>query len=211
MKTNSIIISEKKKVLKYSPKNDAFKWELNFKHRVTGISRIDDYVFVTTSSNWGKQSTNLIYFESGEILWTKDEIFYSIHIIDDLIIYANKTKHFCGINLKTGVNIFSTKSPFKWWATPKTMLLNRQFYLYTSNKVFLLNLKNGSISESKLPNKLDPKEISLVLDEFQININNLPSANGGGDAHAFIGDASGGDVGGGDAGVGGDAGGGGDA
>ena len=84
MKTNSIIISEKKKVLKYNPKNDAFEWELNFNHRVTGISRIDDYVFVTTSSNWGKQSTNLIYFESGEKLWTKDEIFYSIHIIDTI-------------------------------------------------------------------------------------------------------------------------------
>lgn len=62
MKTNSIIISEKKKVLKYSPKNDAFEWELNFNHRVTGISRIDDYVFVTTSSNWGKTIYKLNLF-----------------------------------------------------------------------------------------------------------------------------------------------------
>jgi hypothetical protein len=44
--------------------------------------------------------------------------------------------------------------------------------------------------------------MSLVLDEFQININNLPSA--GGDAHVYMGDAGGADAGGGDAGGGGD-------
>ena len=44
--------------------------------------------------------------------------------------------------------------------------------------------------------------MSLVLDEFQININNLPSAGGG--AHVYMGDAGGADAGGGDAGGGGD-------
>ena len=205
MKTNSILISEKKKILKYNPKNDIYEWELNFEHRVTGISRIEDYVFVTTSSNWGLQSTNLIYFDSGEKLWTKNEVFYSVHIVGDKLVYANKTKYFCGIKLKTGQNIFNIRSPFKWWTTPKTMLLNGRFYLYSSKLVFLLNLENGSISESKLPNKLNLKEINFVLDEFQININNLPSA--GGDAHVFIGDAGGVGDGGVDAG-GGDAGGG---
>ena len=39
-------------------------------------------------------------------------------------------------------------------------------------------MKNGSLSESRLPKKIDPKLVSLVLDEFQININNLPSAGG---------------------------------
>jgi hypothetical protein len=82
------------------------------------------------------------------------------------------------------------------------MLLNGKFYLYTSKQVFLLNLENGSVSESKLPNKLNLKEINLVLDEFQININNLPSA--GSDAHVYMGDAGVADGGGGDAGGGGD-------
>jgi hypothetical protein len=201
MKTSSILISEKKKVFKYNPENDVFEWKLDFKQKVSAISRIEDYVFVTTSSNWGVQSTNLINFDSGEKLWTKDEVFYSVHIISDVLIYANKNKNYCGINLKTGKNIFSIGSPFKWWSTPKTMLLNGKFYLYTSKQVFLLNLENGSVSESKLPNKLNLKEISLVLDEFQININNLPSA--GGDAHVYMGDSGVADGGGGDAGGGG--------
>ena len=202
MKTSSILISEKKKVFKYDPENDVFEWKLDFKHKVSAISRIEDYVFVTTSSNWGVQSTNLIDFDSGEKLWIKDEIFYSVHIISDVLIYSNKNKYYCGINLKTGENIFSIKSPFKWWFSPKTILLNGRFYLYTSKQVFLLNLENGSVSESSLPNKLNPKEMSLVLDEFQININNLPSA--GGDAHVYMSDAGGADAGGGDAGGGGD-------
>jgi len=46
--------------------------------------------------------------------------------------------------------------------------------------------------------------MNLVLDEFQININNLPSSDSG---HMIMGDSGGGDSGGGDSG-GGDAGGG---
>jgi len=204
MKSNSILISEKKKVLKYNPKNDIFEWKLDLEYEVSGISRIDDHVFVTTSSIWGIQSTNLICFDSGEKLWTKDEVFYSVHIVSDTLIYKNKNKYYSGINMKTGENVFSIKSPFKWWSTPKTMLLNGRFYLYNSKQVFLLNLENGLISESKLPNKLNLKEMNLVLDEFQININNLPSNDSG---HMIMGDSGGGDSGGGDSG-GGDAGGG---
>ena len=29
--------------------------------------------------------------------------------------------------------------------------------------------------ETKLPNKINPKELGIVLDEFQININSIPS------------------------------------
>jgi len=47
--------------------------------------------------------------------------------------------------------------------------------------------------------------VGFVLDEFQININNIPSSDSG---HMILGDAAGADIGGGDAG-GGDAGGGG--
>jgi len=83
----------------------------------------------------------------------------------------------------------------------KAILLNNKYYIYNSKKVYTLNLTNGKLSESRLPNKIDPKEIGLVLDEFQININNLPSA--GGDYGAmYVGDVGGGDAGGGDSGGG---------
>ncbi|MGB1971208.1 MAG: hypothetical protein ACPHSE_01815 [Flavobacteriaceae bacterium] len=201
MKSNSILISEKKKVLKYCPQKDVYQWEVDIEFKVTGISRIDDYVFVTSSSNWGVQMTSLIDFSNGQILWTINDIFYSVHIIDDLLIYTCKSKYYTGINIKTGVKQFSTKSPFKWWVSPKSMLLNGSFYLYSSKKVFLLNRTNGTVSESKLPHKLKLKEMNFVLDEFQININHIPSA--GGDAQ-YYGDV-GGDAGGGDAGGGGEA------
>ena len=84
-------------------------------------------------------------------------------------------------------------------------LLQKQFYLIINtisiiqkNDVYTLNLTNGKLSESRLPNKINPKEIGLVLDEFQININNLPSA-GGDDGAMYVGDVGGGDAGGGDA------------
>lgn len=200
MKTTSILFSVNKKIFKYSSKNDTYEWELEFDYRVYGISRIDNHVFVTTYSNWGKQFTNLVDFNTGKLLWTMNEIFYSVHIVDEVLIYVNKKKYFTGINLKTGEGIFSVKSPIKF-TTGKSILLNGKFYIYSSRKTFLLDIKNGKTSESKLPYKLNPKEMGIVLDEFQININNLPSA--GGDAsYAFIGDAGGGDAGGGDAGGG---------
>jgi hypothetical protein len=40
MKTSSILISEKKKVFKYNPENDVFEWKLDFKQKVSAISRI---------------------------------------------------------------------------------------------------------------------------------------------------------------------------
>ena len=198
MKTTSILFSENKKVIKYNSKNDLYEWKLDFDYRVYGISRIDDYVFVTTYSNWGKQFTSLVDFNTGEILWTRNEVFYSVHFVDDLLLYMNKKKHYVGINLKTGEDIFSAKSPFKF-TTAKAILLNGKFYIYSSRKTFLLDLKNGRTTASKLPHKLNPWEMGIVLDEFQININNLPSA--GGD-FAYMGDAGGGDAGGGDAGGG---------
>ena len=83
----------------------------------------------------------------------------------------------------------------------KAILLNNKYYIYNSKKVYTLNLTNGKLSESRLPNKINPKEIGLVLDEFQINTNNLPSA-GGDDGAMYVGDVGGGDAGGSDSGGG---------
>ena len=161
MKSNAILFSEKKRVIKYTPADNEIRWEIDFDYNVYGISRIENHVFVSTLSNWGSAYTSLIDFETGEKLWTIDEAIYSIHIVEGLLIF-----------------------------------------IYSSKKTYQLNLKNGELSESKLPNKLNPKEIGIVIDEFQININNLPTS-GGGDALILTGDLGGGDFGGGDAGGGG--------
>ena len=68
-------------------------------------------------------------------------------------------------------------------------------------------MDNGKLTESKLPERLNAKELisGFILDEFQINVNNIPSSDSG---HMIMGDTAGADIGVGDAG-GGDAGGGG--
>lgn len=198
----SILFTEKKKVVKFNPKENKYDWEIDFKYRVSGLSRIEDYVFVTTYSNWGKPFTHLIDFDKGKILWEVEDIFYSVHIIENTLIYYNKKKYFTAINIASGEKIFFVKSPFKW-TSPKAILLNGNFYIYSSKNTYVVNLKNGAFSESRLPDKFDPKEVGLVLDEFQININNLPSAGGDyGGAHMV--DGGGSDTGGGDGGGGGE-------
>ena len=65
-------------------------------------------------------------------------------------------------------------------------------------------MSNGRMRETDLPIGLNNKYISHIVDEFQININSMPSSDSG---YVFIGDAGGGgDIAGGDAGGGGDAG-----
>ena len=54
MKSNSILFSEKNLMFKYNTKNDNYEWDLEFEYNVYGIVRIDNYVFVTTYSNWGE-------------------------------------------------------------------------------------------------------------------------------------------------------------
>ena len=198
--SDHILFSEKKKVVKYNSKDNSYEWALDFKYNIVGLSRVDDYVFVTTNSNWGKQFSHIIDYKKGKILWETDNVFYSVHILVKTIVFSNKKKFFTGVNIDSGKEIFSVKSPFRW-SSGKVILLNDKYYIYNSKKVYTLNLTNGKLSESRLPNKIDPKEIGLVLDEFQININNLPSA-GGDYGAAYVGDVAGGDAGGGDGGGG---------
>ena len=85
--------------------------------------------------------------------------------------------------------------------------MNGKFYLFSSKTIYLLNIDNGKLTESKFPDRLNAKDLTVgfILDEFQININNIPSSDSG---HMIMSDTGGGDAGVGDAG-GGDAGGGG--
>ncbi len=109
------------------------------------------------------------------------------------MIFKNRTNKFTAIDINSGIEKFSLKSPFRW-STPKTFLLNGKFYLFSSKTIYLLNLDNGKLTESKLPDRLDAKDLTagFVLDEFQININNIPSSDSG---HMIMGDAGGGDSG----------------
>ena len=113
-------------------------------------------MFITTKSFWGKLFTYLVDFNSGKKIWTIDEIFYSIHIIEDILVYTSNKKVYNGLNIKTDENIFSTESPFRW-STPKVILLKEIFYIFTTKKAYILNLNNGDLVESKLPNNLNPK------------------------------------------------------
>ncbi len=210
MKSNSVLFTKKKSLFKYNGPNDSIDWEVDFDKNITGISRVDDYVFVTKKNNWGiSNSTSLIDFNSGKKLWDLKKIFYSIYIIDDTLIFKNSVNKFTAIDINSGLEKFSLKSPFTW-STPKTFLLNGKFYIFSSKTVYLLNIDNGKLTESKFPDRLNAKDLTVgfVLDEFQININNIPSSDSG---HMIMGDAAGADIGGGDAGDagGGDAGGGG--
>ena len=174
MKSNSILFSEKDVLFKYNTKNDNYEWDLEFEYNVYGIVRIDNYVFVTTYSNWGKMFTSLVDFTTGEKIWTKEIYLYSIHIIDGLLIYVNKKKKYCGLELLTGNEIFSTKSPFRW-STPKAIVFESNFYLHTKKETQRLNLKSGGFVKTKFPPKIQTRDLGIVLDQFQININNIPA------------------------------------
>ena len=207
MKSNSVLFTKEKSIIKYNGSNDSIDWKVDFDKHISGISRVDDYVFVTKKNNWGViNSTSLIDFKSGKKLWDLKEIFHSIHIIKDVLIFKNSLNKFSAIDINSGIEKFSLKSPFRW-STSKTFLLNGKFYLFSSKTIYLLNIDNGKLTESKLPERLNAKELisGFILDEFQININNIPSSDSG---HMIMGDTAGADIGVGDAG-GGDAGGGG--
>jgi len=201
MKSNSVLFTKEKSIIKYNGSNDSIDWKVDFDKHISGISRVDNYVFVT-KKNWGiSNSTSLIDFKSGKNLWDIKKIFYSIHIIKNVLIFKNSTNKFTAIDINSGIEKFSLKSPFKW-STTKTFLLNGKFYLFSSKTIYLLNIDNGKLTESKFPDRLNAKDLTVgyILDEFQININNIPSSDSG---HIIMGDAGGADIGGGDAGVGG--------
>ena len=88
---------------------------------------------MTTYSNWGKNYTSLLSFETGEKFWEIQNVFYSIHIIENIIIFLDKNKFFNGIDIKTGTEKFKVKSPFTW-TTPKIILIKNTYFIFSSKK-----------------------------------------------------------------------------
>jgi hypothetical protein len=119
----------------------------------------------------------------------------------------DKTKELVSISINTGKENFRVKTGFRW-STPKLAVVDGKVYLFSSKKTNVIDPTTGSIRESRLPSKLDAKEITFILDEFQININTIPTSEAGYVPimdTGFAGDGGhGGDMGGGDGGGGGE-------
>ena len=129
--SNNILFSESKKVVKYNSKDNNYEWVLEFKNTISGLSRVDDYVFVTTTSFWGKQFSHIVDYKHGKILWEIEDVFYSVHILGKTLVFRNKKKLFVGVNIESGKEIFSVESPFRW-SSAKAILLNNKYYIYLS-------------------------------------------------------------------------------
>jgi len=179
MKTNSILISEKRKVFKLNTSSQKVEWDISFEHKIAGISRVNEYVLISTVNNWGKYHTSLLKFNSGKLLWTIDKILYYIHVLEETIIYIDRTKEVVCLLLNSGEEKFRVKMDFKWYESPKMALIENNIYLFSIKSTKVLNLNTGSLSEAKLPANINPKELTFILDEFQIEINTLPSGDAG--------------------------------
>ena len=203
-----IITSEKKELFKYNTRYQKIEWQIPFENKIVGISRIENFVLVLTQ-NWGSLSTSMIDYQTGNVKWKKDKVLYNVHIFNDSIIFIDTTREVVSISLNNGIENFRLKTGFRW-SSPKMALINQKIYLFSKKKTVLLDLKTEALVESKLPSKLDPKQITFVIDEFQMNINTLNSSDSG-FFPIYDAGVEGGDTGGIDFGsAGGDGGGGGD-
>ena len=157
-------------------------------------------LFVTNISKWGiGQYTSLLKFDTGEILWTIKKVFTSV-LITDQYVFSLKGSKLEALSLKTGKEHFIISTTFKWTA-PKLALIGKKLYLYSKKKVLEVNQKNGQLMEVESPKGLDIQSITILVDEFQMNINTMSTPDSG---VYFIGDSGlGGDASGGDGGDGG--------
>ena len=177
-----ILVSEKKEIFKYNSDKHSIEWKFKFDSYVTGVSKVDNFVFVTTSSWWGNSLfTTLIDYSSGQKKWTIKQVLYSIHIHENALILIDTKKEIVSISLETGNENFRVKmNMFSWYEQPRVSIIDKKIYLFSPKKTFQLNETTGSLNESKLPSKLNPKEITFLIDEFQVDINTLPNSDGSG-------------------------------
>ena len=205
---NKIIVSQKKEVFLYNTKLLRKEWSIEIKHKIGGIARFDDLVLISSYNWWGKVFSKFINFTSGEVVLDIEENILSLLIYDDKLYFINKDKEIGCYSIVKKTKIFKVLSSGLWsWdgTPPKIALIDKNIYAFSKRKAFKINLSNGSQSETNLPNGLDNKSISLMLDEFQININTF-SSNSSENSVFIAGDMGGVDVGGGEGG-GGDGGG----
>ncbi|MCH1539106.1 MAG: hypothetical protein L7S43_03935 [Flavobacteriaceae bacterium] len=179
MKSNSILIAEKRKVFRLNTASQKIEWSVSFENKIAGITRVNEFVFISTASNWGKYYTSLLEFNTGKLLWTIDKILYFVHVFEETLIYIDKTKEIVSLSLNSGEEKFRVKMDFKWYESPRMALIENKIYLFSTKRTKVLNCITGSLSESKLPANINPKEVTFIIDEFQIEINTLPSGDAG--------------------------------
>jgi hypothetical protein len=205
---NKIIVSQKKEVFLYDTKLLRKEWSIEIKHKIGGIARFDDLVLISSYNWWGKVFSKFINFSSGKVVLDIEENILSLLIYDDKLYFITKDKEIGCYSIVKKTKIYKVTSTGLWsWDStpPKIALIDKNIYAFSKRKAFKINMSNGAQSETQLPKGLDNKSISLMVDEFQININTFSSSSSG-DSAFIAGDMGGGDAGGGDAG-GGDGGG----
>lgn len=199
--TNNILLAEKMSLSRFDTLTSKIIWAVDLEKMITGITRIDHLIFVTNISKWGiGQYTSLLKFDTGEILWRIKKVFTSV-LITDQYVFSLKGSKLEALSLKTGKEHFIIYTTFKW-ATPKLALIGKKLYLYSKKKVLEVNQKNGQLMEVESPKGLDIQRTTILVDEFQMNINTISTPDSG---LGFIGDygsvgGDGGDGGGGDGG-----------
>ena len=57
MKSNSVLFTKEKSIIKYNGPNDSIDWEVDFDNNIIGISRVDDYISISQ-----KTLTKQLYF-----------------------------------------------------------------------------------------------------------------------------------------------------
>lgn len=201
---NKIIVCQDKEVFLYNTILLRKEWSVEIKHKIGGIARFDKLVLISSYNWWGKVFSKFINFSSGEPVLDIEENILSLLIYDDKLYFINKNKEIGCYSIIRKTKIFKVISTGLWsWdgTPPKIALIDKNIYAFSKRKAFKINLSNGSQSETNLPNGLDNKSISLMLDEFQININTF-SSNSSENSVFIAGDMGGVDVGGGEGGDG---------
>ena len=205
MKTkNNILFAEKMILSRFDTLTSKIIWTIDLEKTITGITRIDDLIFVTNVSKWGmNQYTTLLKFDTGEILWTIKKVFTGV-MITDQYVFSLKGSKLEALTLSNGKEHFNISTTFKW-TTPKLALIGEKLYIYSKKKILEVNQKSGQLIEVTSPKGLDLQNTTCLVDEFQMNINTITTPDSG---MGFIGDTSGVGVDGGGDGGGGDGGGG---
>tara|TARA_X000001036_G_C20651388_1_gene795137 strand:- start:1298 stop:1930 length:633 start_codon:yes stop_codon:yes gene_type:complete len=199
MKTkNNILFAEKMILSRFDTLDSKIIWAVDLEKKITGVTRIDHLIFVTTISKWGiGQYTSLLNFDTGEILWMIKKVFISI-LITDQYVFSLQGSKLEALSVKTGKEHFIISTTFKW-TSPKLALIGERLYLYSKKKVLEVNQKNGQLMEVKSPKGIDLQSTTCLVDEFQMSINTITTPDSGvgfvGDMGGLGGDASGGDGG----------------
>ena len=133
---NNVLFAEKMILSRFDTFTYKIIWTIDLEKTITGITRIDDLIFVTNVSKWGMgQYTTLLKFDTGEILWTIKKVFTSV-MMTDQYIFSLKGSKLEALSLRNGKEHFVTYTPFKWTA-PKLALIGEKLYLYSKKKILL--------------------------------------------------------------------------